>query len=134
MPDARITRLAVALLLATSMAHSSSTTQATAPVQRESTVAIPAREVRADDNGTDIVDAEMRHVDFHIDSGIVLRIARLRGSLSPTLAGTPPTFDDKKSFTLRMHSADIAIDTLSLAVLLNRHVFGARARCQHRRQ
>jgi hypothetical protein len=87
-------------------------------------VAAPAGDVRVDGKATDVVDAEMRHVDFHIESGIVLHIARLRGALTPTAAGTPPTFDDKKSFTLVMHSAEIAIDTASLAVLLNRHIFG----------
>jgi hypothetical protein len=120
-----MTRLAVALLLAALMAHSSSTTLQTAPVARAlSPVATPARDMRANDKATDVVEAEMRDVDFHIESGIVLHIARLRGALSPTVAGTPPTFDDKRSFTLVMHSAEIAIDTTSLAVLLNRHVFG----------
>lgn len=70
------------------------------------------------------VETEMRHVDFQIDSGIVLRIARLRGTLLPTKPGTPATFDDKESFAIALKTADIAIDTVSLGILLNRHVFG----------
>ena len=119
----QVMRLAVALFLASALGHSQSTLPR-ATVREASPVATPAGAARPDRKSTAVVDAEMRHVDFHIDSGIVLHIARLRGSLSPTVAGTPPTFDDKKSFTLVMHSAEIAIDTASLAVLLNRHIFG----------
>jgi hypothetical protein len=117
-------RLAVAFCLAATLAHSEPGPPPTAPNRAVTPVVAPASDVRVDGKATDNVDAEMRHVDFHIDSGIVLHIARLRGLLSPTVAGTPPTFDDKRSFTLVMHSAEIAIDTSSLGVLLNRHVFG----------
>lgn len=68
----------------------------------------------------------MRRVDFHIDDGIILGIERLRGELLPTAPGGVPTFDMKQSFILNIHSAIIAIDTLSLSTLLNRHVFGYR--------
>ncbi len=120
-----MTRLTVALLLVALMTRSTATPRETAPVAPVlSPVVTTGRDVRAIDKSAKAVDAEMRHVDFHIDSGIVLRIARLRGALLPTVSGTPPTLDDKKSFLLVMHSADIAIDTSSLAVLLNRHVFG----------
>jgi hypothetical protein len=72
------------------------------------------------------VGAEMRNVDFHIDSGIVLSIKRLRGALVPTHSGVPPRLDDKLSYVLEIHSAAISIDTASLTTLLNRHVFGYR--------
>lgn len=71
-----------------------------------------------------VVGTEMRRVDFHIDDGIILHIDRLRGALVPTVAGDIATFDVPSSFTLELHSATIAIDTVSLGVLLNRHVFG----------
>lgn len=77
-------------------------------------------------NGRSGVDVEFRRVDFHLEEGIVLHIERLRGELVPTSASKPPTFDDKSSFTLHIASADMAIDTASLATLLNRHVFGYR--------
>ena len=82
------------------------------------------RRVDTDVGGT--VQAEMRHVDFHIDSGIVLHIQHLRGELVPAAAGAIPTLDDKASFSLSIHTAEISIDTTSLGILLNRHVFGYR--------
>lgn len=118
-----MTRLVVALTLAAAMGHGLSTPQQAATAPRSPPVATPRNAPVADKARTS-VDAEMRNVDFHIDSGIVLHIARLRGALVPTVAGTPPAFDDKKSFTLVMHSGEIAIDTASLALVLNRHVFG----------
>ena len=70
------------------------------------------------------VAGEMRNVDFHIDDGIVMHIKELRGALLPAARPAPPALDDKRSFTLRIHSAQIDIDTASLSTLLNRHVFG----------
>ena len=72
----------------------------------------------------DAVGVEMQNVDFHIDSGIVLSIKRLRGELLPTEAATPPRLDDKLSYLLSIHAAQISLDTISLSTLLNRHVFG----------
>jgi hypothetical protein len=71
-----------------------------------------------------VVGTEMRHVDFHIDDGIVLRIDRLHGALVPTVTDGIATFDVPESFALELQSATIAIDTVSLGVLPNRHVFG----------
>ena len=68
------------------------------------------------------VQVEMRHVDYKVDSTIVLRIAYLRGELHPT-GDRPPYFDDKKSFTLGIDSAIIAISPAGLGDLLNRYVF-----------
>ncbi len=66
----------------------------------------------------------MRNVDLHIEDGIVLHIRQLRGALLPTRPNLPPALDDNQSFTLRIRSARIDIDTGSLSTLLNRHVFG----------
>lgn len=71
-----------------------------------------------------VVGTAMRRVDFHVDDGIVLGIERLHGALVPTAADGIATFDLPTSFALELQSATIAIDTLSLGVLLNRHVFG----------
>jgi hypothetical protein len=73
-----------------------------------------------------VVGADMRNVYFHIDTGIILRIARLHGGLVPTRAGIPPRLDDASSFVLELDAAEIGIDTASLSALLNRHVFGYR--------
>jgi hypothetical protein len=69
------------------------------------------------------VQAEMRDVNFHVDSDIVLHIRRLRGELVPTETNVPPSLDDKQSFILSMGSSEIAIDVVSLSTLLNRYVF-----------
>jgi hypothetical protein len=69
------------------------------------------------------VAVQMQHVDFHVDSTTVLRIQYLRGELQPTSPDHPPYFDDKKSFTLNIDSARIAITPASLSSLLNRYTF-----------
>ncbi len=123
MQGPRTLRLLVALFFVAAMSHGPSTPAAPL-VRRESPRAAAGAVPPIAGAGTRAVDVEMRRVDFHIDSGIVLRIAQMRGTLLPTVAGTPPAFDDNRSFTLAMHSAEISIDTSSLSVLLNRHVFG----------
>jgi len=72
---------------------------------------------------TRVVQAEMRNVGFQIDSGVVLEISRLRGTLIPTSDTAPPAINDPRSFTLSISTAAIAIDTASLGNLLTRHVF-----------
>jgi hypothetical protein len=69
------------------------------------------------------VGVQMRHVDFHVDSSIVLRIDYLRGELKPTSPEHAPYFDDKHSFTLAIDSARIAITPKALGDLLNRYTF-----------
>jgi hypothetical protein len=86
--------------------------------------ATPAPQRSAERGVAGAVQAEMRHVDFHIDEGIILRINRLRGQLVPSKPAGVPTLDDKSSFSLTIGSALIAIDMKSLSTLLNRHVFG----------
>jgi hypothetical protein len=68
------------------------------------------------------VQAEMRHVDYRIDSTIVLQITYLRGALHPT-GNQPPYFDDKRSFVLAIDSAVIGISPTALGQLLDRYVF-----------
>jgi hypothetical protein len=69
------------------------------------------------------VGVQMRHVDFHIDSTIVLHIGYLRGDLRPTSPRHSPYFDDKSSFVLSIDSARIGISPGGLASLLNRYTF-----------
>lgn len=70
------------------------------------------------------VRAEMRHVNMHVEPGIVLSINRLRGTVVSTRRGSPPALNDKTSMIIDIASGDISIDTVSLGHLLNRHVFG----------
>lgn len=70
------------------------------------------------------VHTDMRHVNMHIEPGIVLAIARLQGTVLPAKKGSPPALNDKRSMIINIESGDITVDTNSLATLLNRHVFG----------
>ncbi|MEP7344024.1 MAG: hypothetical protein ABI877_02095 [Gemmatimonadaceae bacterium] len=124
-----MTRVALGVTLAVAGDDSGAMLRPTPAAQRTLPVVTPRRQQAADSGGKDSagngsVRAEMRHVDFHIDSGIVLHIQRLRGTLAPIVPGKIPTLDDKRSFSLGIHSAEITIDTTSLSILLNRHVFG----------
>jgi len=68
------------------------------------------------------VEAEMRHVLYHVDDRVVLRIEHLRGALLPT-KDAPPWFDDPESFTLAIDTGQVAISPASLSALLNDYVF-----------
>ena len=65
----------------------------------------------------------MRHVDYHIDETIVLRISFLRGQLIPTQPGMPAVLDDKQSFVLGIDSARVELSAEAVGQLLNRYVF-----------
>ena len=68
----------------------------------------------------------MRNVDYHVDPDIVLHIRYLRGELVPARRGEPPVFEDGHSYSMRIQSSEIFVDTVSLALLINRQVFGYR--------
>ncbi len=70
------------------------------------------------------VQLEMRNVRLHVDTGIVLWVARLRGLMVSRSAGAPPVFDDQRSYVVKLQSAELSIDMASLQNLMNRHVFG----------
>jgi hypothetical protein len=69
------------------------------------------------------VAVQMQHVDFHVDSSIVMHIRYLRGALQPVSPDRPPYFDDKNSFTLGIDTARVAITPQGLSDLLNRYTF-----------
>ena len=60
---------------------------------------------------------------LRVDDGIALDIRRLDGALVSHTPGQPPVFDDEKSFTLRVDSAEMAMTADSLTRLLNEHTF-----------
>jgi hypothetical protein len=68
------------------------------------------------------VEAEMRHVLYHVDDRVTLQIHHLRGALLPT-KDAPPWFDDPESFTLAIDTGEVAISPASLSALLNGYVF-----------
>jgi hypothetical protein len=69
------------------------------------------------------VSVQMRHVDYHVDSTIVMRIQFLRGDLEPTAPEHAPFFDDKTSFNIKIDSAQVSIVPEQLGDLLNRYTF-----------
>lgn len=87
-------------------------------------VAAPAAPVLPDT--TRLVHAAMRNVNYRVDADIVMGIRYLIGSLVPAPEDSMPVFDQPESFSIRISSAEIALDTASLSQLLNRYVFGYR--------
>jgi len=65
----------------------------------------------------------MKNVDFHPDDLLVYRIRTIRGSLLRRYKSTPPVFDDKRSFILKIDSAVIGVRMDILANLMNSYVF-----------
>jgi hypothetical protein len=69
------------------------------------------------------VQVQMRNVEFHLDSSVVLDLRFLRGELHRSDRARPAFLDDKHSFTLAIDSARIGITPASLSDLLNRYTF-----------
>jgi len=65
----------------------------------------------------------MKNVDFHPNDLLVYRIRTIRGSLLRRYKSTPPVFDDKRSFILKIDSAVIGVRMDTLANLMNSYVF-----------
>jgi hypothetical protein len=65
----------------------------------------------------------MRGVDFHVAPDVVLNVRRLAGELVSETPGGPVVFDDKRSFVIRVATADVAISSPDLERLLNQYVF-----------
>ena len=73
----------------------------------------------------------MRNVHLHVDDGIVLEVAHLRGEMISRKSGQPPVFDDPDSYVIKVFDADIAMDMTSLANLMNRHIFAGEKAALH---
>ncbi len=87
-------------------------TAATAPTVGYAQREVPAR-----------VQVQMRNVDLHVDSTIVLRIRHLRGELRRAAPDHPAYLDDELSFTMGIDSARIGITPAGLSDLLNHYTF-----------
>jgi len=124
LPAGRLAARRTAILLAISASICGPSETSRAAASRVPAVPLDAATADpADRDSTLAVQAEMRNIHFQIASGVILDIARLRGALLPRSASRPPTLDDKQSFTLRIETAEISIDTASLGNLLSNHVF-----------
>ncbi len=70
-----------------------------------------------------MVQAQMRNVSYHFSDAVVVNIKPLNGELMPVGKNEFPVFDDRTSFNLRISTAEISIDSSSLANILNSYVF-----------
>jgi len=61
---------------------------------------------------------EMRNVALRISDDVVLQVRALDGEFVSRLRARPPIFDDPNSYTLRLKTADIAMDGASLTNML----------------
>jgi hypothetical protein len=77
------------------------------------------------DTKTSTVRVQMRNIMYHFTDDIGAHISFLEGDLSPTPGHAIPVFDDDRSFTIAIRSAEISVTTDSLARVLNEHVFAA---------
>jgi hypothetical protein len=68
----------------------------------------------------------MRHVDFHVGEGVVLRVRRLDGEMRSLRPGEPIVFDDKRSFVIHIGWAEVGLTGADLTNLMNGYVFNYR--------
>jgi hypothetical protein len=69
-----------------------------------------------------VTRVSMRHVDFYVDTNVVLHIRHLDGTMK-SKEGGPILFDDKNSFTITLDTAEVGLTGADLSVLLNKYVF-----------
>jgi len=67
--------------------------------------------------------ALLKNVHMVVAPGVILEVRELHGQLQPAKRGGIPTFDDPRSFRIRVDRATTAISTASLAALLNGYTF-----------
>lgn len=84
---------------------------------------LPAQEKAQPPSNNGDVQVQMRNVMYHYSDSINVHLRRLGGALVPTTQGQVPVFDDKKSFSIQIAAAEIAIPPQSLANILNSNVF-----------
>src|SRR5262249_26534163 len=70
-----------------------------------------------------VVQIEMKNIDYHLDPETVLHIRNLRGALIATRYAVPVTFDDPRSFLLRVDGGEASITLDHLSAVMNRQVF-----------
>jgi len=83
----------------------------------------PARSQTREPSASDVVEVEMRNVNFRAMRDVSIEIRHLRGRFEATGRDVPVSFDEPPSFVVKVDSAEIAITTADLSVLLNSYVF-----------
>jgi hypothetical protein len=69
------------------------------------------------------VSVDFQNVNFHLGANAALEVRRLQGALLAAKPGSPPSFDDLQSYTLRIDSGEVAMRPASLTAVLNNFVF-----------
>ena len=90
------------------------------PVSRPAIVARPG--VTAD--STQRTWLEMKNVNLRVAKDAVVGIRLLRGQVMPTRPGGSAVLDSTGSFSIRITSGTVALQSADLSVILNRFVFG----------
>ena len=67
---------------------------------------------------------EMKNVNLRVDKDAVVGIRLLRGQVIPTQPGGSALLDSTSSFSIRITSGMVALQSADLGVILNRFVFG----------
>lgn len=71
-----------------------------------------------------LTTVEMCNVHFRLDSTLVLRIHRLKGTMQPRSGRQVIDFGAPRSFLIRLRNAEVGMRPSALRHLLNRYVFG----------
>ena len=74
------------------------------------------------------VQVQMRNVIFRFSETVAVEIKSLNGVLVPLGKNEFPVFNDKDSFNVRISTAEIAIDSSNLAIVLNSYFLRVRIR------
>jgi len=69
------------------------------------------------------VHIQMKNVRLHVAPGVTLDVSHLRGLMISRTPGSPPVFDDQRSYVLQLESASLSMSMESLQALMNNHVF-----------
>lgn len=80
---------------------------------------------KSDSANSDVVQVQMQNVMYHYSEATAVHIVRLQGELIPTKKDSFPIFDDRMSFVLSIHAAEISINVSALASVLNQYAFAA---------
>jgi len=78
------------------------------------------------DEPANVVQVQMRHVNYHFSDTLSVHINSLRGELVPAGKNEFPILDDKSSYTIRIIAAEMACPADSLGKILNSYVFANR--------
>lgn len=116
-------RAAAALVIAGIAAAFAAVSQEAGPPSR-GTPSTSAGDVVAATDTAPRTWLEMKNVNLRVSNDAVVGVRRLRGEVVPTRPGSSALLDSTTSFSIRITSGTVAIESKDLGVILNRFVFG----------